>query len=157
MHSRKRRNKRTIFMKCPIQFEGLTNKDSWLLIAFFIGCLIFLFIGGCEQSLPACHNETIVINNTVIKEVSAACPNCTICEPCVQIIQQVNNTIYDTSCQDRQSAILQAYIDCQNNLTQSQQCLTDSYCMSALVNCNNTLQDYTNRLDNISWYASKNR
>jgi hypothetical protein len=121
--------------------------------------IVIILMNGCTPYIQTCHNETIIINNTVIKEVPSICPSCPECKPTEKIVYQT-----DTSCQERQGEIVREYSDCLKNVTECNNELSsfeDTDCGTQLSKCNETLIDYTNRLNNISYevdyYANKNR
>jgi hypothetical protein len=114
----------------------------------FILISAIIFIIGCSNGvIQSCTNTTIYINQTVT--VPAVCEPCHACAPSKEI-QTV--TVPDTKCQERQGEIIRNYADCLINLSHYTS-LDSNACYAALDKCNNTLIDYTNRLNNISTYA----
>lgn len=104
------------------------------------------FIGG--QCL-ICNNNATFIGNFSLKMQECPVQTCPECKPEVQ-------TVVDTECMSRQGEIIRQYAQCLMNVTELQMEVTGD-CARDLIHCNETLTDYTGRLDNISWYASENR
>jgi hypothetical protein len=112
--------------------------------------IIFLFISCSRLPTPVCTNKTIYLDNIIYKENPA---NCTQLEP---LIEYKNVTVIDSACKERESEIIKNYAACLRNLSKLDY-IEGGHCYNDLNSCNDTLIDYKNRLNNISYYADKNR
>lgn len=113
---------------------------------FFIFALLLL-IGevGCERVIY--QNDT--------SEPCPECPICSVCKPCAVCPPRIAKA-EDKPQVDRQSEIIKSYAQCLRNVSDLQSQL-DLDCIIEWQHCNDTLRDYTDRLNNISYYSTKNR
>lgn len=141
--------------------NDIIESVKWIYRSLFFGCIALLLIinlSGCtsQQSQPnlTC-NPAPCICNPVIKEV----PIEKIVEkPVDKIVYQINTSceINKLDCQNKRQDLVLAYSKCLFNLSDINSKL-DGDCYSKLQSCNETLIDYTGRLDNITHYAKDNR
>lgn len=120
--------------------------------------LLSIFLLGCKTEVQSCTNTTVYVQNVTYLPAPACvcgpCPSCSVCQVSTPVIK--TEKVLDTSCQDRQSAVIHELADCMvNNTNMAMELNTD--CYSQLMNCNNTVSDYLGRITNASDWLNRNR
>ena len=117
-------------------------------IFFVVALLIFIVSTGCERASTSIDYQNDTAEPCPQVPICLACKPCPVCQPQIKKIE-------DKPCLDRQSDIIKSYAECLRNESRLQS-LIDTNCINGWQHCNDTLRDYADRLNNISYYT-KNR
>jgi len=136
----------------------------FIIILLFIGCTstpkVTKFANAGDGILAITFSDGSTTNINISTTVKESCP---ITQPTI-VYQNITKTEYVQSCnssimlnyldcQHKVSALINDYVDCESNLSRTTTSFNGS-CDTALTTCTDTLTDYTNRLNNITYYMS---